>query len=69
MERRTVTIPNIGCDGCVNTIKSELSALDSVIFVSGSVDDKTITLDYDGPLAWQQVVKKLNEIDYAPVEA
>lgn len=69
MERKTVTIPNIGCDGCVNTIKSELSVLAGVTFVSGSVESKTVTVDYEGPVAWQHVLEKLNEIDYAPSEA
>jgi len=69
MESKTVTVPNIGCNGCVNTIKSELSALDGVQSVEGSVDAKTITVKFDAPASWQKIVEVMTEIDYAPAEA
>ncbi|MBL8120989.1 MAG: heavy-metal-associated domain-containing protein, partial [Anaerolineae bacterium] len=30
MERKTFQVPNIGCNGCVNTIKSEVSQINGV---------------------------------------
>ena len=31
METKTVNVPNIGCDGCVNTIKNEVSVIPGVV--------------------------------------
>ncbi len=36
METKTVKVPNVGCDGCVNTIESEVGALPGVISVDGN---------------------------------
>lgn len=69
METKTVTVPNIGCNGCVNTIKNELSALDGVRSVEGSVDTKSITVQFDAPASWQKIIEVMTELDYAPAQA
>lgn len=69
MEKRTFKVPNIGCDGCVKAIKGELSDLDGVKTVDGVVDSKVVTVEFDNPATWQQIVDTLTEIDYAPAEA
>lgn len=69
METRTVTVPNIGCDGCVRTIKNELSEINGVQSVDGSVEGKTITVEWGDPADWKQIVDVLVEIDYAPAES
>ena len=66
METKTVKVPAIGCNGCVNTIKGELSAMPGVQSVEGSAADKTITVSFDAPLTWAQIVEKMTEIEYAP---
>jgi copper chaperone CopZ len=66
---KTFTVPNIGCDGCVRTIKNELSQIAGVQKVDGVVATKTVTIEWIDPANWQQIVKTLNEIDYAPAEA
>jgi copper chaperone CopZ len=67
MQAKTVTIPNIGCDGCVRTIISELSAQPGVISVSGDKDAKAITVQWDAPASWESIQAKLVEIDYPPL--
>jgi copper chaperone len=69
METRTVKVPNVGCNGCVNTIKGELSELPGVVSVSGDADAKTITVNWQDPATWNTIKNKMAEIDYAPAEA
>lgn len=66
METKTVTIPNIGCDGCVKTIQAELSEIDGVQQVDGVTDAKTITVQWDDPATWTRIVEVLTEIEYPP---
>jgi DNA-binding transcriptional MerR regulator/copper chaperone CopZ len=66
MEQKTFTVPNIGCNGCVATIKNEVSALTGVQRVEGVVDSKTVTVEWDAPATWAQIQAKLEEIEYAP---
>ena len=66
MESKTFKVPNIGCDGCVNTVKGELSDLEGVKSVDGVVDTKMVTVEYDAPASWEKIVGALQEIDYAP---
>lgn len=69
MENKTFKVPNVGCNGCVNTIKGELQALAGVKTVSGEVASKLITVEYDAPATWDKIVTTLKEIDYAPEQA
>ncbi len=62
--QQTLKINNIGCNGCVNTIKNELAGLTGVTFIQGSVPEKTITVDVDGPATLQTIMGKLVEIEY-----
>ena len=66
MESKTFKVPNIGCDGCVRTVKSELGELKGVVKVDGNKDTKMVTVEWDSPANWDQIVKALTEIDYAP---
>ena len=66
MDTKTFQVPNIGCDGCVKAIKGELSELDGVSKVDATVDTKTVTVEWDTPATWEQIVETLTEIEYAP---
>jgi copper chaperone CopZ len=68
MEKKTFTVPNIGCNGCVNTIKSELGEIAGVQKVDGVVATKMITVEWDKPATWDTITNKLVEIDYSPAE-
>ncbi len=69
MDKKTFLVPNIGCDGCVRTIKNEVGQLAGVKQVDASVSDKLVTVEWDTPATWTQIVKTLEEIDYAPAPA
>lgn len=69
MEKKTFEVPNIGCDGCVRTIRNELSEIPGVKVVDGVVDSKTVTVEWESPATWQKIADVLTEIDYAPATA
>lgn len=68
METKTVKVPNVGCNGCVNTIKSEVGALPGVISVAGNPETKLITIQWERPADWTSIQHKMAELDYAPDE-
>ena len=68
MQSKTFEVPNVGCNGCVNTIKNEVSELSGVASVSGDVDSKMITVEWDTPASWDTIKSKLVEIEYPPTE-
>jgi copper chaperone CopZ len=69
MERKTFQVPNIGCDGCVRTIKNELGEIPGVKKVEGAVDTKIVTVEWDNPATWQKINAVLEEIEYPPAQA
>lgn len=69
MESKTFQVPNIGCDGCVRTIKSEVAGLAGVALVDANRDTKQVTVQWQAPASWEQIKTKLVDIDYAPAEA
>lgn len=69
METKTFKVPNIGCDGCVNAIKGELSDLEGIQSVDATVDTKLVTVNFEAPANWGSIVTVLEDIDYAPEQA
>jgi len=68
METKTVKVPNVGCNGCINTIKSAVGELTGVIQVDGNPDTQMFTIQWDSPADWTTIQGKMVEIDYAPEE-
>jgi copper chaperone len=66
MESKTFKVPNIGCDGCVRTVQSELKQIAGVQRVEGAVDTKIVTVEWVDPANWEQIAQALTEIDYPP---
>jgi copper chaperone CopZ len=69
MESKTFLVPNIGCEGCTNTIKNELRTIPGIESVEASQDTKMVTVRWGDPASWKKIVDVLEEIDYAPAEA
>lgn len=68
MESRTVKIPNVGCNGCVTTIRNEIGELAGVVAVQGDVASKQITIQWNAPADWATIQARLTEIEYPPAE-
>jgi copper chaperone CopZ len=60
----TYTIPNISCNHCVHTIKSEISELTGVLTVDASVENKQATITFENPASEEQIKALLAEINY-----
>jgi copper chaperone CopZ len=65
---KTFVVPNIGCDGCVRTIKNEVSEIEGVKSVNGDPNTKAVTVEWEAPATWDEIKARLVEIDYAPQE-
>ena len=68
MEQKSFTVPNIGCDNCVRTIKNEVSEIEGVSSVDGITETKEVTIMWDNPASWDIIVEKLEEIEYPPAK-
>ena len=68
MEQKTFVVPSIGCDGCVRSIKNAVNDVPGAQFVTGDENTKTVTVQWQPPANWSQIVETLKEIDYAPAE-
>jgi copper chaperone len=68
MTSKTFNVPNITCNHCVMTIKRELGELEGVVSVTGDVETKTVTVEWDSPATWEGIKSLLTEINYPPAE-
>jgi len=66
MAIKSFRVPNISCDHCVMTIKRELGELEGVTGVAGDVETKIVTVEWEPPATWDQIVATLTEINYPP---
>lgn len=67
MESITLSVPNISCSHCTMRIKEALTHLEGVEEVDASVDSKEVTIEFEKPASYSQIVEKLVEINYPPV--
>lgn len=68
MNNITYKIPNISCNHCVHTIKTEVSDLPGVASVEGDAQSKRITISFDAPADEMQIKALLAEINYPAEE-
>lgn len=69
METKTFKVPNMTCNGCVSTVRSEIEQLAGVVNVDINKPAQLVTVEWNTPASWELIEKSLIEIDYAPVEA
>jgi copper chaperone CopZ len=67
MESKTVSVPNISCGHCVQTIQNEVGELSGVKLVKADQMSKQVTVQWESPATWQQIEALLKEINYPPV--
>ncbi len=66
MQTVTYSIPNISCNHCVHTIKTEVSDLAGVKSVEASAQTRQATIVFDSPATEEEIITLLKEINYAP---
>ena len=69
MKTVTYSIPNISCNHCVHTIKSEVSELTGVKSVEANPQTKQAVIVFETPATEEQIVSLLTEINYPPAQA
>ena len=62
----TYTIPNISCQHCVHTIKTELGELPGVQAVEADPQTKQARITFEAPATEAQIRALLAEINYPP---
>jgi copper chaperone len=60
----SLKVPNISCDHCVHTIKTEVSELPGIKRVDANPDTKIVTVEFDPPATQANIEALLAEIDY-----
>ena len=60
----TITVQNLKCGGCANTITTKISALENVSNVSVNVEDSSVTFEATSEEGITNVKNKLNTIGY-----
>ena len=68
METKTFSIPNISCGHCTRSIENELSEMAGVSSVTGSIENKTATVNWDAPASETAIRNTLKEINYPASE-
>jgi copper chaperone len=64
MKTVTYTIPNISCNHCVHTIKTELTELEGVKTVDADMTSQKATIVFDDPATEEKIKNLLAEINY-----
>jgi copper chaperone len=64
MAKQTLSIPNISCGHCVMAIKNELNEMEGVKSVKGSIESKTVDIEWDAPATLEKIKSTLKEINY-----
>ena len=64
MAKKTFSIPKISCGHCVMAIKNELAEMPGVRKVEGSLQGRTIEVEWDAPATEEGIRAALAEINY-----
>ena len=67
MERLTLSVPGLHCDGCIETVCGVLGGLGGVAEVEGDLARKTVTVLHDPETASREAITaSLEEIGFPP---
>ena len=68
MESKTFQVPNMTCNGCVSTVRTEIEELSGIVNVDINKPAQLVTVEWDSPASWDNIKSALTEIEYPPVE-
>ncbi len=66
MNTKTITVPNISCGHCTNTIEMEIGELSGVKSVNANETTKQVIIDWETPATWEEIDETLHEIGFPP---
>jgi len=64
MQTVTYTIPNISCNHCVRTIKTEIGDMRGVWSVEADAQTKQATIKFEAPASEEAIKSLLADINY-----
>jgi copper chaperone CopZ len=64
MKTENLTIANLSCDGCVNTITKKLSAISGVEKVEVDLKTNSVTVNHNEMVSKEQITQMLLSIGY-----
>ncbi|MDX9992580.1 MAG: heavy-metal-associated domain-containing protein [Anaerolineales bacterium] len=62
-----LSVPNISCGHCVNTIQNELGELEGVQSVKADAGSKAVEIVFEAPASEEKLKTALAEINYPAV--
>ncbi len=68
MESKTFQVLNMTCNGCVNTVRTEVEELSGVDTVDINKPSQPVPVEWQAPATWDTIKDALTDIDYAPTE-
>lgn len=68
MNTQTITVQNLKCGGCANTIRKNLEAFESISDVEINVENSQIDFQLDHPEKLEEVVHSLSKLGYPVVD-
>jgi copper chaperone CopZ len=66
MKTEVISIQNLKCHGCANTIQTQLSKIDGVTSVEVNNDTDEVSVDYIKEEQLEEVLKSLAKMGYPP---
>ena len=69
MNHEIITVANLKCNGCANTIRKSVAELQGVQQVLVDNDASTVTIDFEGVLSRAEIVAKLKSLGYPEATA
>lgn len=69
MDSKTFQVLNMTCNGCVNTVRTEVESVSGVVNVDINKPSQLVTVEWEAPATWDAIKDALTDIDYAPTEA
>ncbi len=69
MNHEIITVANLKCNGCANTIRKSISELQGVQQVLVDNDASTVTVDFEESVSKDEITAKLKSLGYPEATA
>jgi copper chaperone len=69
MNHEIITVANLKCNGCANTIRKSISELQGVQQVLVDNDASTVTVDFEESVSKDEITAKLKALGYPEATA
>ncbi len=69
MDTLNLTLPAVTCGHCKMSVEREVGAVDGVVSVVVTVENKRAVIEYAGPATYDGIETVLTEIGYPPKDA